>query len=149
MNASRRRQIECSPPTCKHPPPSPKPVKLTWFTRQSLQSLVPLERADEPLVLKSPEPAWLVSLVGNRFHKGSRHALKPTWNVVLQSVHEANSERRLCSRVLALYRALVARHHILCFEGGRRSSFKGRVDASGATRRARTLPSKCCSAGAD
>jgi hypothetical protein len=53
---------------------------------------VPLESADEPLVLKSPAPAWLISLDGNRFRKGSLHALNPIWKGLLQSVDATTSE---------------------------------------------------------
>jgi hypothetical protein len=86
-------QENTPPPASKHPPPSPKPVKPALFNWQTLRSLVPLESADEPLVLKSPPVAWLISLVGNCFHKGSLHARKPIWKGVLQNVHATTSER--------------------------------------------------------
>jgi hypothetical protein len=71
----------------------PKPVLPDWFTGMRLRAVIPNGAFDEALVVQSPAPDWLASLLGGRFDNTSFGVMKPLWLAVLLGVHATTSER--------------------------------------------------------
>jgi hypothetical protein len=58
-----------------------------------LRAVFPNGLFDEALVVQSPSPDWLVSLLGGHFDNKSLGILKPFWRAILLHIHATTSER--------------------------------------------------------